>query len=228
MDIESVSTVLYAANKFNVHGLVKICINYMLRNISESTVCLFLEYAHTFNLVDVSEKCLDFIDQHASKIMKRERFSHLCKQCLGSIISRDSLAAREEDIFDAVMWWAWTACKKSRLPETGDNARKVLEDVFHLIRFPLMNAPFFTNNVAHVDVLTDTEKVDLFKYFYGSPKPKLTFSDKPRQYIPKSPNGLEIHPYPEILLSQFSPPVTPQISPPMSPPSSVTNSFDNW
>jgi hypothetical protein len=64
--------------------------------------------------------------------------------------------------------------------------RKVLGDLISLIRFPIMERKYFTNEVSTKNVLTLVEKVEIFQSFHD--KPIDTFPEHccdPNTMIPK-------------------------------------------
>ena len=60
--------------------------------------------------------------------------------------------------------WAEEQCIQKRLEKTGENIRSVLGDSLFLIRFTLMSAQDFVNNVCFKKILTDTETLHIMMY----------------------------------------------------------------
>lgn len=194
-----VLSVMYAAKKFRMGGLITQCFGHLQNNITEDTVCDFLEQAQKYNQPELQRKCLRYIDKDTAAVFSSPSFCQLSRSCLRTVISRDSLVVRESEVFEAAMKWARHECDRQGIPRTSKNARAVLGDVFMSIRFPVMNPQYFVSNVSRSDVLTDKEKVDLFKYFFGDPpKPKLSFSDMPRQWNKRASGILFIRPHPDV------------------------------
>jgi hypothetical protein len=138
------------------------------------------------------------VDKNTASVLKTKSFQQTSSDCILKIVPRDSLIVREDELFDGLMVWAFTKCEKLKLPKTSQNARKMLGEAFYYIRFPMMNPQNFTNKVANIAILTDLEKVHLFRYFYGSEKPNMRFSDKPRQWNKRASGILFIKPHPDI------------------------------
>ena len=61
------------------------------------------------------------------------------------------------------------------------NKRKVLENIIHLIRFPVMDSETFIKSVISTEILTDAEAMNVLLLLKGSkPREKLPFSSKER------------------------------------------------
>ncbi|KAL5013704.1 hypothetical protein ScPMuIL_007974 [Solemya velum] len=210
LDIEIISPTLHIAQKYKLHELVNTCENFLTNNICDETACEFLEYSSTYNLQDLSEASLRYIDENGPACMKSEGFSNLSSESLGKVICRDSLAVIEEDVFDAVMHWAYRACRKHGLFATGVNCREVVGDNLYFIRIPLIDPNTYTNKVVETEILSDLEKVDLFRYFYGCPtnRPKVPFPSQARRKAKmeamEPPHSLRPFPsYPSLLSSAY-------------------------
>jgi hypothetical protein len=68
--------------------------------------------------------------------------------------------------------------KEQRVIAKDEQLRKVLGDLIYLIRFPIMEHTYFTNEVSTKNVLTATEMVEIYQSMNG--KLIVTFSDKMR------------------------------------------------
>jgi len=204
LTLDNVADVLKVANKYKVFGLIGACLKFMLKNIHEDSVCFILQQAYKYDCKTLMDKCLYNIDKDTSDILGSEDFLSLTKECLDKVISRDSLIVKESEVYDAVMKWARNDCKMKGVPPNSENIRSSLGNSFYHIRFPLMSPQYFTDHVATGDILNDAEKVDLFRYFYSSPKPKLVFSDMPRQWNKRASGILFIRPYPGIFTQGLS------------------------
>jgi hypothetical protein len=70
--------------------------------------------------------------------------------------------------------WAECECRRHDLENTDENQRNVLDNLLYLVRFPVMDATYYTNAVSNSNILSLTEKVELFQYHYGNNKSKCT------------------------------------------------------
>lgn len=198
ISLSNVSIILRTAKKLNIHGLVSVCLTFLQGYITEETVCAVLEQAIQFRHQELIDRCLRYVDKNTPSVLRTKTFQQTSLDCILKIVPRDSLIVREDELFDGLMVWAFTKCEKLKLPKTSENARKMLGEAFYHIRFPMMNPQNFTNKVANISILTDLEKVHLFRYFYGSEKPNMRFSDKPRQWNKRASGILFIKPHPDI------------------------------
>lgn len=210
LDLEIIAPTLYIGQKFKLHELVNACETFLTNNICDETACEFLEYASTYKLEELSEVSLRYIDENGTACMKSDGFSNLSPESLGKVICRDSLGVMEEDVFDAVMHWAYRTCRKRGLFATGVNCREVIGDNLYLLRIPLIDPNIFTNKVVETEILSDLEKVDMFRYFYGNPTnmPKIRFPGQARRKIKlesaESLHSLRPFPsYPSLLSSTY-------------------------
>jgi hypothetical protein len=48
----------------------------------------------------------------------------------------------------------------------AENQRAELGNLLYLIRFPLMGKEYYTDIISEMDILSDKEKVELFKFYY--------------------------------------------------------------
>ena len=62
-----------------------------------------------------------------------------------------------------------TAIKEQHMTANDEQLRKVLGDLIYLIRFPVMECKYFTNEVSTKNVLTAEEKVEIFQSFHDKP-----------------------------------------------------------
>ena len=73
-----------------------------------------------------------------------------------------------------------TAIKEQHVTDNDEQLRKVLGDLIYLIRFPIMEHTYFTNEVSTKNVLTLKEILEIYQSMNG--KLIVTFSDKMRLY----------------------------------------------
>ena len=62
-----------------------------------------------------------------------------------------------------------TGYEEQHVTSNGEQLRKVLGDLIYLIRFPIMERKYFTNEVSTKNVLTLVEKVEIFQSFHDKP-----------------------------------------------------------
>ena len=203
--------VLYAARKYCVEDLVKICADSLRAKMTPETVCDILEQAHVYDIEDLRKMCLQFIFENGNSVLKSSGFSELCSVCVRQIVESNELFVDESDVYLALITWAEQECCRKNLEKDGANKRASLNDLFYNIRFPVMDKVFFTDVVSADTVLTETEKVSLFQHLFGSsPKKSLPFAETKREArmikcfrFPKNEEG-EIKCEPGFRNSNFS------------------------
>lgn len=163
---ENVLPLLYTAKKYCVQKLVRKCLAFLENGRSPDNICQILEQAHLYDEEDFRDKSLRYILDNARDVLKSSAFLDLCHECVKKIVSYDELQADEKTVLEAVTSWGENQCQKQNIENNSENLRTVLADVLYLVRFPLLGESFFTNVVSDLGLLTDKEKVELFKFFY--------------------------------------------------------------
>jgi len=79
---------------------------YLKAVLCVKTVCLIYDTASLYQLQDLAQASLMFMDRHAAEVLNHETFLSLSELAVKSIISRDSFCAAEVDIFKAVDSWS--------------------------------------------------------------------------------------------------------------------------
>lgn len=202
-DQSNVFDVLETARHFKICGLIAACLHYLESSITEDSVCTILNHAIKHRNKKLEDRCLRYIDKAIDSVIKSDDFKQAPLECLVKIVPRDSLVVREDDLYDGLMSWAYAKCKEEKIEETHKNARNMLGEVFYKIRFPMMNPQNFTRKISGTSILNDSEKVELFKYFYGTESQITTFPTTPRQWNKRASGILFIKPHPDIFSQGF-------------------------
>uniref|UniRef100_A0A914I1D7 BTB domain-containing protein n=1 Tax=Globodera rostochiensis TaxID=31243 RepID=A0A914I1D7_GLORO len=116
---ENAIAVLCAANKYNVAGLVKACVNFpkgKLRN-----VFLSIEQARVLGEEDFARNCLHYIDQNAETLMLSKEFLQIDQKMLCEILDRDELIVDELTIWNAALGWADEQCRQNGKERSAEN-----------------------------------------------------------------------------------------------------------
>ncbi|XP_056023007.1 BTB/POZ domain-containing protein 3-like [Ostrea edulis] len=96
---DTVTSVLYAADKYGVDDLVTTIKSYLDQNITNETVLTILESAKLFNLEDLLKKCKNFIESDPFTVFQSSSALEITKETLTYIISLDSLVMDELEIY---------------------------------------------------------------------------------------------------------------------------------
>lgn len=182
LDDQNTLPVLYVARKYCVEDLVKICADFLRAKMTPETVCEILEQAHTYDISDLKDMCLQFIFENGNSVLMSAGFGELCFDCVYQIIKSNDLFVEESDVYIALTSWAIKECARRDLEAHGTNKRAVLGKLLNKVRFPTMDRTFFTDVVSADDILTDMEKITLFQHMFGSySKQDLAFSAVKRE-----------------------------------------------
>ncbi|KAK7106913.1 BTB/POZ domain-containing protein 6-B-like isoform X2 [Littorina saxatilis] len=183
IDADNVLVLLYLAKKYNVETVVKRCVTFLADNLCPETACFLVEQGHIFNEEDLKLQALKFINEHARTVLNGPHVHDLCKECLVAVLRSDKLYASEKDIYECALRWASAECARRGRSDSGWDRRVVLGSAFCHIRFPLLPARYFLDNVMRYEILTLKEKLELTRFFLDSDKyPLQTFSARRRAY----------------------------------------------
>lgn len=182
LDDNNCLPILYVARKYCVEDLVRICVDYLRSKMKPDTVCEILEQAHTYDIDNLKDMCLQYIYENALFVLQSEAFTDLCFDCVMQIVRANDLFVEESDVYTALTSWAASECRRKNFEITGVNRRQVLGKLLFRVRFPTMDRLFFTDIVAADDILTESEKIMLFRHMFGSsPKQEVPFPDIKRE-----------------------------------------------
>ncbi|XP_022227521.2 BTB/POZ domain-containing protein 9 isoform X2 [Drosophila obscura] len=127
LDEDAVIDVLGMANQYGFQDLEMAISKYLRQYLALSNVCMILDAARLYNLDELTNVCLAFMDRNARDLLQHDSFKMLSKESLEEVLRRDSFFAAEVHIFQAV--WKW-----SRYNPNVD-----IKSVVSFVRLPLMN-----------------------------------------------------------------------------------------
>lgn len=143
------------------------CEVFMENRLDIDNVFGILEEAHTYGLTALKDKCVRFLVENIQGALLSDSFRNICRGCVRSILSIESLNISEEDLFEHILRWAEAECSRKNLPITDHNKRLVLGDTIRLIRFPTMTSRYFQTRVASAELLDADEVIDVFLYDFS-------------------------------------------------------------
>ena len=73
---------LYAAKKYPIQFLVKVCVKYLELDRSADNICTIFEQSYIFDEQDLQVKCMAYIRNHAADVLLSEDFLELSPHCL--------------------------------------------------------------------------------------------------------------------------------------------------
>lgn len=155
--------IMYAAHKYSLNCLEKLCCDYAIAKLDSENCCLYLQQSFLFDN-DLSKKCLEVIDRDIRLIVQKSNWKELNADQMKTILESDFLDINEYNLFEAVMEWAKFACEKDGLDFQSMNIRDKFT-VFELIRFPTMSlAEFSSFHQKNKYFLQPQEIADIFQY----------------------------------------------------------------
>ena len=174
----NVIQVLYLAKKYMIPALSEKCTRFLQENLDANNVFAVLPGVQPYGEeACLIKQCWNVVDKTAEEAMHSEAFFDISHELLKAVLKRDSLTAREVDIFEAVDRWAVHQCEKAdRHQISGDEKRKTVGDAIHLVRFPVMKHETFAATVPKTELLSKEEMCDLFLHFHGA-KESTAFSE---------------------------------------------------
>ena len=166
------------AKKYIVKHLESKCLDFLDRSLNAQDVCIFLKHEHLIG-EDLIDKCWKTIDENIKEVMKADTLEGLYRDMLHRIISRDSLECREKYIFDGVLRWAQSECKRRGLQTSREHVREVLGDTMYQLRPTRMTQLECAKIAEQSEIFTLDEAYDLFLHF-STIKRELPFVSRPR------------------------------------------------
>ncbi len=173
MDVspESVFPLLYAAKKYLVLSLAKLCIAYLDETLSAKTVCEYLENSFLFEEDDeLKMRCSDVVRQESKQVFQSDGFYQMSSETLCRILKLESLSLHEIDVFKCCLLWAERQCTEQGLECTPQHKRQVLGNSLSYIHFPAMTLNDFTKVVVPSGLLTAEEENLVFRYMLEKDK----------------------------------------------------------
>ena len=185
--MENIESVIYCADKYDLQLLRKKSMNFLQSKIKKENVFSILELATKWNLRETREICVNYLINNADQHLKSESFTHISREDVHAVLDSDQLKTSDEkNVYDAAMRWGEAECSRQNLCACDEHIRQVLGPVLYTIRFSLMKNGIFTTDIVDLNILSMSEKVEIYKYIdRQSEKDCVLFSCKPRSYLSK-------------------------------------------
>lgn len=167
IDESNVISVLYAGEKYAVSELVEVCKSFLESNITEDSVCYIMENARMFNIAELFTKCKNFIfctESVARRVFESCGFLELRREILLSLVESDELPLDEYFIYQSLTRWAKYNCvQEGKSSLNTREIREMLGNIIFEVRFVNLSLEEFWKNIASDKILTDEEKIHVFK-----------------------------------------------------------------
>ncbi|KAH7710549.1 BTB/POZ domain-containing protein 2-like protein [Aphelenchoides avenae] len=169
----------YLAKKYLLNNLIGTVLQFVASAYTGPTVAKALPHLHLME-GEHEEKIWPEIEKHARSVLSSPEFLGLSQTVLCSLLRRN-LDVDELTVYNSVLDWARAECTRKGLSFDRD-AREVLGNALELIRFPLLSIEEFSRGPASSNVLSDEEKVEVYKsYGLDASYNPTTFSSTPRR-----------------------------------------------
>ncbi|CAJ0956831.1 unnamed protein product, partial [Mesorhabditis belari] len=144
----------------------------LICDVSSESFREFLRYLYTdaiemtklgmfVELLYLSENVFKLIDKRIDHVLDSQLFLQLPKEVVKEILQRDSLKCNEITIYSGMIKWAEAECKRNDWPVDGEDLRRALDELLHLIRFPTMSGEEFNNGPVAQGLFEGKEAYDL-------------------------------------------------------------------
>ncbi|WAR27978.1 BTBD2-like protein [Mya arenaria] len=86
---DSVTAVMYAANKYDILPLSKRCKTFLKKNIDVETVCIILEQALKIEENDLIQQCLSFISENTVRVFQTDDFLRISPEARRLVLEKE-------------------------------------------------------------------------------------------------------------------------------------------
>ncbi|XP_062578644.1 BTB/POZ domain-containing protein 2-like [Saccostrea cucullata] len=165
---DTVIGALYAAEKYDAEELKKASKLYLDQNITTETVCSIIESAKLFNFENLTEKCMDFIEENCDSVFQSPSALGLMKETLSEIVSSENLNIEELGIYHFLIKWAENQCERKHMEKSDENIRKEIGDIIYHVRFQSLTLETFVKDVCRRRILTSEDMFNLQQIIVGN------------------------------------------------------------
>ncbi|KAM4602472.1 BTB/POZ domain-containing protein 9-like [Polymixia lowei] len=142
---EVVLDFLGLAHRYGLQPLEAWCCEFLRTTLSIHNVCVVYDLASLYCLSGLTQACWTFMDRQAPEVLASDGFLSLSKAALLAVASRDSFAASEKQIFQALSRW----CQHN-----ADSDQATTQEVMSAVRLPLMSLAEMLNVVRPSGLLS--------------------------------------------------------------------------
>ncbi|KAG7460581.1 hypothetical protein MATL_G00200270 [Megalops atlanticus] len=137
------------AHRYGLQPLEDSTSEFLRTVLHTHNVCLVFDVASLYSLGALSSACCAYMDRHAPEVLASDGFLTLSKTALLTMVRRDSFAASEREIFQALCRW----CRRN-----GDDA--AMQEVMSAVRLPLMTLTEMLNVVRPSGLISPDRLLD--------------------------------------------------------------------
>lgn len=181
---KNVDSLLYAGDKYMLSTVMSKCSEFLILTAKSADAVVTLSTAREFHLEDLQTESLKYIEENTAECLSSIHAVRLNSQCVQLILESEYLSCSETDVCIFFMKWIKNQCQLQGSEVNAENLRSLSGELMSLIKFPLVEKKYFSNEVSHSLLLTTDEILQVFRCHHGedcSP-----FSSNPR--CPRGPN----------------------------------------
>lgn len=164
LSTDNICEVLTLADKYDVAGLINLCVQFLEYYLSDQTVCWVYDLALMFDLSHLINLCQEKICFETASVFTSQSFKACGSNILSRILALDELSCDEIFVFHRAMEWATEACRRSNIEPTMENKKLELGECFNLIRFPTMSSEQFSVCIGEDGLFDGSEMIDILGY----------------------------------------------------------------
>ncbi|KAL6487916.1 hypothetical protein MHYP_G00045420 [Metynnis hypsauchen] len=146
---ETLLDFLGLAHRYGLQPLEASTCDFLRTLLNTRNVCLIFDVASLYCLRGLAEACCAYMDRHAVEVLETDGFLTLSKTALLTVVRRDSFAASEREIFQALCRW----CRHN-----GEGP--AVHEVMSAVRLPLMSLSEMLNVVRPSGLLSPDNLLD--------------------------------------------------------------------
>ncbi|XP_075212363.1 BTB/POZ domain-containing protein 6-B-like [Lycorma delicatula] len=149
----------YVAKKYMMPHLVKICTDYIWKDLNEENACRAFEFGRLFEESILMDKSMVIICAETKHILEDPKFTEVELTTLLAILDQDKLNIDSEmQLFNAVHKWAVAECKRKEMPaDNSDSLRSIALPAVQKLRFLTMKPSEFSTIPAKSQLLQQSE-----------------------------------------------------------------------
>lgn len=146
MNNDNVQILLAYADQLEVLGVVELCSQHIIDNLSPKNALQMLQFAKNYFCKDLSQNIGKYIRYNFKDIVEmNDDFISLTGEELLNIVSDDALNAKsEQEVFNAIKKWV-----EANIEERKQSVAKLIA----CVRFGLMSLTFFNDQVLKWQIL---------------------------------------------------------------------------
>lgn len=138
------------AHRYGLQPLEDSTCEFLRTALNTQNVCLVYDVASLYCLNSLAQACCAYMDRQAPEVLASDGFLTLSKTALLTMAKRDSFAASEREIFQALCRW----CRHNE-----DNKADA-QEVMSAVRLPLMSLAEMLNTVRPSGLLSPNKLLD--------------------------------------------------------------------